>query len=79
MSKLLDQLFTEFTNREQRGLSKYGKTMDRNDLSLDEWMQHFKEELMDGLLYLQKLQNDTQEHTNNQETSPRVTKEPTSH
>jgi hypothetical protein len=52
--------------------------MDRKDLSLEQWVQHFKEELMDGLLYLQKIQNDTQEHTNNQKTSTRATKDTTS-
>ncbi len=52
MSKLLDQLISEFENREQRGLRKYGTSMDRTDLSFDEWLQHFKEELLDGLVYL---------------------------
>ena len=69
MSKLLDELISEFANREQRGFLKYGTTMDRQDLSLQEWMQHFKEELMDGLLYLHKLQtliNDTQRLPNYQ-------------
>ena len=79
MSKLLDQLFEEFTKREHRGLIKYGTTMDRKDLSLEQWVQHFKEELMDGLLYLQKIQNDTQKRTNNQKASTRATKDTTSH
>ncbi len=57
MSKLLDQLISECENREQRGLRKYGTSMDRTDLSFDEWLQHFKEELLDGLVYLQKIQN----------------------
>lgn len=74
MSKLLDELFSEFINREQRGFLKYGTTMDRQDLSLQEWMQHFKEELMDGLLYLHKLQtliNDTQRLPNYQKEDSR--------
>ncbi len=37
MSKLLDQLISEFENREQRGLRKYGTSMDRTDLSFDEY------------------------------------------
>lgn len=57
MSKLLDQLITEFQSREERGLRKYGTTMDRTDLNFSEWLQHFKEELMDGLCYLQKIEN----------------------
>ena len=69
MSKLLKELVSEFEAREQRGFQKYGTTMDRQDLSLQEWMQHFKEEIMDGLLYLHKLQtliNDTQRLPNYQ-------------
>lgn len=74
MSKLLKQLISEFEMREQRGFQKYGTTMDREDLSLQEWMQHFKEELMDGLLYLHKLQtliNDTQGLPNYQKEDSR--------
>lgn len=72
MSKILKDLILEFENREQRGLKKYGTTMDREDLSLQEWLQHFKEELMDGLLYLQKLQiliNDAQRYSDYQEAN----------
>ena len=74
MSKLLDELISEFESREQRGFQKYGTTMDRQDLSLEEWLQHFKEELMDGLLYLHKLQtliNDTQRLPNYQKKDSR--------
>jgi predicted nucleotidyltransferase len=62
MSKLLDQLISEFQSREERGLRKYGTSMDRTDLSFDEWLQHFKEELLDGLCYLQKIQNIIEEN-----------------
>jgi len=74
MSQLLGKLFAEFIEREERGVKKYGTTMDRNDLSLDEWLQHFKEELMDGLCYLQKLQNlyDAQRHSDYQKASSRI-------
>ena len=68
MSQLLGKLFAEFVEREERGVKKYGTTMDRNDLSLDEWIQHLKEELMDGLLYLEKIQTlyDAQRHSDYQ-------------
>lgn len=74
MSKLLDQLISEFQSREERGLRKYGTSMDRTDLSFDEWLQHFKEELMDGLVYLQKIQNlyDTQRFPDYQEADSRI-------
>jgi len=72
MSKILNELISEFENREQRGFLKYGTTMDRTDLSFSEWLQHFKEELMDGLLYLQKIQNDTQRLPDYQEADSRI-------
>lgn len=57
MSQLLAKVFSEFIEREERGVKKYGTTMDRNDLSLDEWIQHLKEELLDAICYLQKVQD----------------------
>jgi hypothetical protein len=56
MSKILAKVFAEFIEREERGVKKYGTTMDRKDLSLDEWIQHLKEELLDAILYLEKIQ-----------------------
>lgn len=46
--------------------------MDRTDSSFSEWLQHFKEELMDGLLYLQKIQNDTQRLSDYQKEDSRI-------
>ena len=37
------------------GQKKYGVTLDRNDLSFLEWIQHSQEELMDAILYLEKM------------------------
>ena len=36
---------------ERKGLEKYGHTMDRDDLTRAEWMQHLIEELCDGAQY----------------------------
>lgn len=72
MSKILNELISEFENREQIGFLKYGTTMDRTDLNFSDWLQHFKEELMDGLLYLQKIQNDTQRLSDYQEADSRI-------
>ena len=76
MSKLLDELISEFANREQRGFLKYGTTMDRQDLSLEEWIQHALEEAMDLSLYLMKIKqtliNDTQRLPNYQKEDSRI-------
>ena len=37
------------------GKKKYGTDLDREDLKPHDWIQHAQEELMDGILYLEKL------------------------
>ena len=75
MSKILDELIKEYESREGRGFLKYGTSMDREDLSLSEWVQHALEESMDLSLYLFKIKtllNDTQRRSNYQEANSRV-------
>jgi hypothetical protein len=55
MSNILDQTIKDLQAREVRGLKEYGTTMDRTDLSKDEWLQHAYEEALDLALYLKKL------------------------
>lgn len=75
MSKILDELIKEYESREGRGFLKYGTTMDREDLSLNDWIQHALEEAMDLTLYLKKIKtklDDTQRRSNYQEANTRV-------
>jgi len=44
----------EFLSRAEMGKEKYGVSLDRNDLIDIDYLQHLKEELMDGVLYLNK-------------------------
>ena len=39
--------------RDAVGLKKYGVTLDRKDLSVEEWLDHLTEELLDGSGYAQ--------------------------
>ena len=45
----------QFLQRSAVGVTKYGVTLDRTDLGAGDWIQHAQEELMDGILYLEKL------------------------
>ena len=45
----------KFLQRSAVGVVKYGVTLDRTDLAPLDWIQHAQEELMDGILYLEKL------------------------
>lgn len=45
----------KFVQRAEVGRAKYGTTLDRTDLTVQEWITHAQEEFMDGILYLEKL------------------------
>ena len=45
----------EILERAEVGLAKYGKTMERNDLTTIEWLNHAQKEAMDFCVYLEKL------------------------
>jgi len=52
---VVDSIVDSFISRAAKGKTKYGSTLDRQDLSTLEWIRHAQEELMDGILYLEKL------------------------
>jgi hypothetical protein len=39
--------------QQDKGLKKYGKTVDQADLSIEEWIEHTQEEIVDALIYLE--------------------------
>lgn len=41
-------------SRAEVGLEKYGVSIDRKDLTFDQWAQHAIEELLDGAQYLER-------------------------
>jgi hypothetical protein len=55
MSKIEDAVMAKIYERALVGKSKYGVTMERDDLSLKEWLIHAQEEAMDLAVYLQKV------------------------
>jgi hypothetical protein len=52
---IVKSVIESFKQRSEVGILKYGKTLDRNDLTFLQWVQHAQEELMDAILYLEKL------------------------
>lgn len=53
-SEVLTSVINDLKSREQRGLDKYGTTVDRTDLNLRDWLQHAYEEALDEAMYLKK-------------------------
>ena len=45
----------KFVDRAKMGEKKYGVTLDRVDLSIEDFIEHALQEHMDAILYLQKV------------------------
>lgn len=59
-----------FAKRSEVGIKKYGVTLDRTDLSVLDWITHAQEELMDGILYLEKLKTTQTTNPTNKKDEP---------
>jgi len=55
MDSIVASIIKQFEDRSAAGKKKYGTDLDRQDLSLLEWIEHAKQEHMDAILYLEKL------------------------
>jgi hypothetical protein len=58
---IVNSVIGAFIGRSNVGLQKYGTTLDRDDLSVLDWIQHAQEEHMDAILYLEKLKTKLRE------------------
>jgi len=56
---VVEEVVKDLRDRSRVGESKYGANLDRNDLAPQEWIQHLKEELMDAVLYLTRLERES--------------------
>ena len=54
---VVQAVIKKFLERSELGQKKYGTTLDRSDLNTLDWITHAQEELMDGILYLEKLKS----------------------
>jgi hypothetical protein len=59
LDSIVTSIIDQFEKRALKGKEKYGVDLDRNDLTLLEWIEHAKQEHMDAILYLEKIK---QEH-----------------
>ena len=55
IDNIVERVREEFLQRSQMGIKKYGTTLEENNN--DDFLQHLKEELMDAILYIEKLQS----------------------
>lgn len=50
----VEAVVADFRSRSNRGIGKYGVTLDRRDLTLRDWLQHAYEESLDHSNYLKR-------------------------
>ena len=55
-------VLAKYAERSRVGIEKYKTTLDRNDLTLDDWINHLLEELMDATLYLSRIKKEIELH-----------------
>ena len=55
LDSVVRAVLNQFIQRAEFGKKKYGTDLDREDLSVLDWIQHAQEEHMDAILYLEKL------------------------
>lgn len=58
MDSVVSSVIEKFKQRAEFGQKKYGTNLDRRDLSFLQWVNHAQEELMDGILYLEKMKQE---------------------
>jgi len=55
---IVDSVIESFKGRSTSGIKKYNTTLDRTDLSTLDWLTHLQEELMDAILYVERLKKE---------------------
>ncbi len=58
MDSVVTSVIEKFKQRAEFGQKKYGTNLDRKDLTFLQWVNHAQEELMDGILYLEKMKQE---------------------
>ena len=58
---VVERVVDKFVSRSDIGFAKYGITLENDKSNIFQWINHLQEELMDAVLYLQKLKETTTE------------------
>lgn len=56
---IVESVIAKFKQRSEVGIKKYNKTLDRTDLNYKDWLNHIQEELMDAVLYCERLRKES--------------------
>ena len=56
---VVQRVVDKFVSRSDVGFEKYGVTLEEDKSNIFAWINHLQEELMDAVLYLQKLKEES--------------------
>ena len=62
--KVVLAVMSDLNRRSEVGIKKYKTTLEREDIDLKGWVTHLREELMDAILYLKRIENEIDEKGN---------------
>lgn len=60
MDSIVQSVLDKYIKRSEVGQKKYGTTLEHNNT--DDFLNHLQEELMDAVLYIQKLKYEADKH-----------------
>jgi hypothetical protein len=55
---IVESVIKQFKERSDVGIAKYGVTLNREDLTALQWLEHAQQEAMDFCLYLERLKQE---------------------
>lgn len=55
MDPIVQSVIEKFQQRSELGQKKYNTTLEENNAPFLDWVNHMQEELMDAILYLEKM------------------------
>lgn len=62
MDNIVQTVILKFQQRSELGKKKYNTTLEENNAPFLDWVNHMQEELMDAILYLEKMKKTYQLH-----------------
>ena len=60
--RIYDQVIAKLRKRSKKGQEEYGTTMVENMGKEPYWLDHLQEELMDSIVYIEKLKDSMKQH-----------------
>jgi hypothetical protein len=58
---IVQSVVDHLQRRSEEGLIKYGVTLERDDLNFAQWLVHLQQEMMDAVLYIEKLKTELED------------------